>query len=279
MTRLFELQPVNGQQIIQVPGGAVGSHLLYIAFVTAPSAGTATVEYRRIGASGWIALKKVITSSLTSGELAFRIDGPVAGLRITIAGLVGGTGPNLWLDSQSLPADAFNGLAAITTQNYTETNAKNGVQYEISSNTAALAIGGNIDTIFTTGANPVVIKSRSVRFSGVSLTTRVYKAPTFTGGTVTPYFNLSDKNPVAGSVVIRTGATVTATGTEFGAPTFDIGSDGLGSSSLSTFSTFGIERVLAPNTTYLQRITNDSAAIQRVASYLTWYEGQTDIPL
>lgn len=221
----------------------------------------------------------MIASSLTSGELAFRIDGPVAGLRITIAGLVGGTGPNLWLDSQSLPADAFNGLAAITTQNYTETNAKNGVQYEISSNTAALAIGGNIDTIFTTGANPVVIKSRSVRFNGTSLATRVYKAPTFTGGTVTPYFNLSDKNPVAGSVVIRNGATVTATGTEFGAPTFDIGSDGLGSSSLSTFSTFGIERVLAPNTTYLQRITNDSAAIQRVSSYLTWYEGQTDIPL
>lgn len=171
-----------------------------------------------------------------------------------------------------------NGLRALTSQDYTSVNVKKGVQYEISSNTAVLADGANIDTIFITGAKPVIIKSRIVKFNGASLTTRVYRAPTHSGGAVAPYFNLNDKDPVVGGVVIRSGTTVTVVGTEFGAPTFDVGSVGQGNSSLSTYSVAGIERVLRPNTTYLQRITNDSGAAQRVTSYLTWYEGDLDFP-
>lgn len=171
-----------------------------------------------------------------------------------------------------------NGLRAITSQDYTSVNVKKGVQYEIASNTAALADAANIDTIFITGAKPVIIKSRLVRFNGTSLTTRVYRGPTHSGGAVAPYFNLNDKDPVVGGVVIRSGTTVTVVGTEFGAPTFDVGSAGQGNSSLSTYSVTGIERVLRPNTTYLQRITNDSGAAQRVTSYLTWYEGDPDFP-
>lgn len=179
----------------------------------------------------------------------------------------------------AMPVGLFAGTRAITVQNYIEANVKNGVQYEISANVAALGIGANIDTIFTTGAKPVVIKSRIVKFNGTSLATRVYRAPTFTGGTIAPYFNLNDRNPVTGSVVVRSGATVSAPGVEFGAPTFDIGSDGQGNSSLSTYAVTGIERLLAPNTTYLQRVTNDSPAIQRVSTYLTWFEGDTDLPV
>jgi hypothetical protein len=186
-----------------------------------------------------------------------------------------------WKDDLALDAmvlRVMNGLRAIAVQEYTSVNVKKGVQYEVASNTAALADTASIDTIFTTGAKPVIIKSRIVKFNGTSLTTRVYRAPTYTGGSVVPYFNLNDKNPVAGTAVIRGGATVTLAGTEFGAPTFDIGSIGNGNSSLSTYSVSGIERILLPNTTYLQRITNDSGATQRVASYLTWFEGTPDFP-
>lgn len=179
----------------------------------------------------------------------------------------------------AMPVGLFAGTRAISVQNYIEANVKNGVQYEVSANSAALAIDGNIDTVFTTGAKPVLIKSRIVKFNGASLVTRVYRAPTFTGGSIVPYFNLNDRNPVAGSVVILSGASVSDPGIEFGAATFDIGSEGLGSSSLSTYAVTGIERLLAPNTTYLQRVTNDSAAIQRVSTYLTWFEGDTDLPL
>lgn len=171
-----------------------------------------------------------------------------------------------------------NGLRALTSQSYTEVNVKKGQQYELSADTPTLANAANIDVIFTTGTLPVIIKSRQVKFNGASLLTRVYRSPTYTGGTVTPYFNLNDINPVAGLSLVRTTPTVTAPGTEFGAPTFDIGSTGQGNSSLSTYAITGIERVLQPNTTYLLRITNDSGATQRVSSYLTWYEGQTDFP-
>lgn len=216
-----------------------------------------------------------------NGQWGF--DGPCARLRVSLAGTNAVTARVvIWRgddSSSGIPSGAFSGLRAMTFQNYIEANVKNGVQYEIASDNLALAIGGNIDTIFTTGANPVVIKSRIVKFNGTHLTTRVYRTPTYTGGTITPYFNLNDRNPVAGTVVIRAGATVSAVGTEFGAPTFDIGSTNIGNTSVSTYTTLGIERILAPNTTYLQRITNDSPAIQEVTSYLSWFEGNTDLPL
>lgn len=216
-----------------------------------------------------------------SGQWSF--DGPCGRLRVSLAGTNAITARVvIWRgdDARSgIPSGAFSGLRAMTFQNYIEANVKNGVQYEISSDNLALANGASIDTIFITGVNPVVIKSRIVKFNGTHLTTRVYRTPTFTGGTITPYFNLNDRNPVAGTVVIRAGATVTAPGTEFGAPTFDIGSSNNGNTSVSTYTTLGIERILAPNTTYLQRITNDTAAIQEVSSYLSWFEGNTDLPL
>lgn len=186
-----------------------------------------------------------------------------------------------WKDDLAIDAmwlRVMNGLRALVFQDYVSVNVKKGVQYEIAGNTAVLADGASIHTIFTTGPLPVLIKSRIVKFNGTSLATRVYRAPTYTGGTVTPYFNLNDKDPVAGGVVIRTLPTVTNVGTEFGAPTFDIGSAGVGNTSLSTYSVGGIERVLRPNTTYLQEILNDSGAAQRVSSYLTWYEGGIDFP-
>lgn len=279
MASSFPLNPVNGVQTIPVPGGSVGFHQLYLAFGTAPSAGTVSIEIRRIGSAIWRPVQKATAVSITSGELAVRVDSSVAGIRVTFAGLVGGVAPGLWLMSQDVPADAFNGFAAMIIQNYTEANVKNGVQYEFSGDNLALANLGTIDTIFTTGANPVVIKGRTVKFNGSHLTTRVYRAPTYTGGAIAPYFNLNDRNPVSGSATIRTGAAVSAPGTEFGAPTFDVGSVGQGNSSLSTFSVFGIERLLAPNTAYLQRITNDSGATQEVSSYLTWYDGGVDFPL
>lgn len=279
MATNFPLNPVNGVQTIPVPGGSVGFHQLYIAFATAPSAGTVSVEIRRIGSAIWRPLQRATAVSIISGELAVRVDSSIAGIRITFASLVGGTAPSLWLMSQDMPADSFNGFAAMIIQNYIEANVKNGVQYEFSGENLTLGIGANIDTIFTTGANPVVIKSRIAKFNGTHLTTRVYRGPTFTGGVVTPYFNLNDKNPVSGVATIRTGATVSAPGTEFGAPTFDLGSSGVGNVSVSTFSVSGIERILAPNTVYLQRTINDSLAVQAVSTYLTWYEGGIDFPL
>lgn len=178
-----------------------------------------------------------------------------------------------------LPVGLFNGNRAITQQNYTEANVKNGSQFELSSAPVSLSAGANLDLVFITGNVPVIIKGRTVKFNGILLTTRVYRAPTYTGGAPVTPFNLNDINPNATTVQILAGATVTSPGIEFGAPTYEIGSAGLGNVQISTYSTLGVERVLRPNTVYLQRTTNDDTSAQLVTGALTWYEGFTDLPI
>jgi len=178
-----------------------------------------------------------------------------------------------------LPDGLFSGTRATTIQNYTEANVKNGVQFEISSPVTSLAAGANLDVIFITGSKPVIIKGRTIKFNGVFLTTRVYRDPSYTGGTPVTPFNLNDINPVDTTVQVISGATVSSPGTEFGAPTYEIGSSGIGNVQISTYSTQGIERELRPNTVYLQRTTNGDGTAQSVTGALTWYEGAPDLPL
>jgi len=180
----------------------------------------------------------------------------------------------------SFPPGVFTGLRAMTVQGYTEANVKNGVQYELSSYNAALGVApASQRTIFVTGSKPVAVKARLVAFDGAGIEARVYKGPTYTGGTPVPYFNLSDINPIAGGVQVISGATITASGAEFGARSYLIGSVSPGSQTVGSFGVTGQERNLAPNTTYmLELISMDSAKAQRVAAYLSWYEGGLDLP-
>lgn len=179
-----------------------------------------------------------------------------------------------------IPDGAFTGMRAMTSQSYTEANVKNGVQYEVSSYNAALAASANVRTIFVTGAKTVAIKARLIAFDGAGIEARVYKLPTYSGGTVAPYYNLSDVNPVAGGVTILAGATVTNPGTEFGARSYLIGSIEPGSQSSGTFAVAGNERNLAANTAYmLELVSMDTAKAQRVSAYLSWYEGGFDLPV
>lgn len=179
----------------------------------------------------------------------------------------------------NVPDGLFSGTRAMTQQNYVEANVKNGVQFEVAAPPLSLGGGLSRDTIFITGSKPVIIKDRFVKFNGILLETHIYRAPTYTGGTPATIYNLNDINPVATTVQVLTGATVTNVGTEFGAPTYDIGSAGIGNVQLSTYSLSGAERILRPDTTYLQRILNADIAAQLITGYLTWYEGEPDLPL
>jgi hypothetical protein len=278
----FEIPLANGVHTHDIEN-VTGYHQIMLGFTQYPTAGRMAIEFQPIGVDGWFPIPEAQNLDLSLPRYAIAFGG-IHRLRFTISGLSGGVGlfcqvitTQQW-PGIAMPPGLFEGLRAMTVQNYTEANVKNGVQYEASSNTAALVAGASIDTIFITGAFPVLIKNRIVQFNGNSLLTRVYRAPSYTGGTPAAYFNMDDIGPVAGGVQILSGATVSAAGTEFGAPTYSIGSTDVGNSSLSTFSTQGVERRLRPNTAYLQRITNDSAATQRVTSYLSWFEGGSDLP-
>lgn len=196
----------------------------------------------------------------------------------------GSSGPIIVQDYNSviLPSEAINprvmiGMEAFTMQSFVEANCKNGTQFEAATYTPVFAAGTSKDIIAITGSKPVLIKNREFTFTGDELSTAIYRAPTYTGGTPFPYYNLSDLNPQVGEVVLLTGATVTSVGVQI-SPTYQLlGSVPQGGQAVTPTnaesSLSGMERVLRPNTTYLLRTTNTSLAAMKLSSKSTWYEG------
>src|SRR5690606_15461938 len=176
------LQPVNGAQLVHIPCGVIVFHMLYLAFAVAPSAGTVKVEYREIGSTIFKQLQKVNGVSVTTGELAFRVDGPVAVLRVTFTGLVGGTLPLLWLETADRPALLYQGEAAMTVQDYISANVKKGLQFEASGLSLDVAAGATVTVVFKTGAKEVLVKARQIGFTGPRITAEVHKGVVFTPG-------------------------------------------------------------------------------------------------
>lgn len=197
--------------------------------------------------------------------------------------VTGGHGPvivqsydSVIFPSETIDPRVYIGLQALTVQSFTEANCKNGTQYEVTTfepNFAPLAVR---DFVVLTGTKPVLIKNRLFEFTGSLIQTTIYKNPVYTGGTIIPYFNLSDINPVTGESVILGAPTVSSTGTQI-SPTFslvgNIPQTGQAVISKSAEnSVTGLERVLAPNSVYLYRTVNAGTA-SILASKTTWYEG------
>lgn len=183
------------------------------------------------------------------------------------------TGFSTMLD---LTAEYFNGTRAINTQSYIESNAKRGRQHE-SSVLATLAGSASRDTIFLTGALPVSLKGRVISHTGGGITASIFTGATYTGGTQFIYQNASDINPVAGLSQIIVGSTILTDGTLAFAPTYLIGNlsnQGKGGSNKIA----GTENLLKPNTAYLLRIESLDNQSQEVSSFITWYEGDLDLP-
>ena len=176
-----------------------------------------------------------------------------------------------------LPEDVIIGRRAVTVAPYIEQNSKAGAQHEGSTLLLAVAGLASNNTIFKTGALPVSLKGRIIGYTGDGVTASIYTGATYTGGTSVPYQNASDINPVAGLSEIIVGATITTEGTLAFAPDNIIGNksnQGKGSSG----SIIGRESLLKPNTVYLFRLTSLDTSAQDIASLLTWYEGDLDLP-
>lgn len=95
MFAIFPLDLNSNPQVLPLVGGMPGSLNVYLKFATAPSAGNASIEYKRPGSDAWLFLQNCQSASVTTGQLVGKIDGGVSALRITFAGLTGGTIPVL----------------------------------------------------------------------------------------------------------------------------------------------------------------------------------------
>lgn len=258
-------------------------HMLSFDFSVPPN-GTLKIETQAFGAppTDWQPVYGASGIPLTSPVKSVSFVAPIARYRFTVAGasitaIV--TVTDLSNSSGSgFPPGAFTGTRALTTQSYTEANVKLGTQFETASLNSSLSAGANFDIIVKTGALPITVKSRQIAFTGTGMTARVYKGTSYAGGTPVAVFNLSDRVANPSTVTVLSAPTISSVGTEFGAPTFGIGTEGSGNRPVSTYSVPGIERSLAANSTYLLRITNDDIASQKVSAYLTFYEGNTDLP-
>lgn len=182
-----------------------------------------------------------------------------------------GRGTNL------IPSGVYTGTRAMTVQSYVEANIKNGVQFEGSTLISALDNGESNDTIFLTGNKPVVLKARNISYTGDGVVASIYQSPTYTLGTSAPYQNPNTINPVTGLSSILVGATITDDGELIFAPIYHVGNtsrQGRGATDVAV----GGERILKPDTPYLLRLTGIGTA-QNVSSFLSWYEGNKDLPL
>jgi hypothetical protein len=190
---------------------------------------------------------------------------------IVVQSIDGAITPSGFIDPR-----VYVGTQAFTVQSFVEANCKNGSQFEFTTYNSLVTAGQTRDFVVTTGAKPVLLKNRIFTFTGSELTTTIYRSPTFSGGTIVPYYNLSDINPMVGGVTIRATPTITAVGTQVGSSFTLLGNiPQTGQAIITTQAENnvpGLERVLRPNTTYLFRTVN-TGTDTKIFSKSTWYEG------
>ena len=286
----FQIPLVNGT--VEVPIELASHqeatfHKIQWGFISQPSSGTFSLEGKQTDGSYIPISSRASERTLTSGNSLLFV-GSFSGLRFTISGVTGGSGAvvTLWSYDQSPtlgpPEGVYTGSRALTVQSYIESNCKNGAQYELTTYTAGVASGAIRDFIIITGDKPVLLKNRLFQFTGERITTSVFRGPTYTGGTPIAYYNLNDINPVAGTIQVLGTPTVTSVGTQVSPTTDILGNLPQGGQSFTATEAesgvVGLERIFRPNTTYLFRTINNSAAAINISSRSTWYEGFPDIP-
>lgn len=165
-------------------------------------------------------------------------------------------------------------ISNITTQSYTERANKQGKLFTASRRVESVAGGSNLDSIFITGTKQVVFNQRIIGYTGKGVITSIYRGAVATGGTAAEINNPNDLTPQAVTAQLLTGATVTSIGQLTVAATYSEGNasnQGQGNSQ----ARLGEQVIMAPNTTYLLRITSLDTLAQNINAYVSWFEDDT----
>ena len=281
---LINVPMANGVTSVVLNSGAIGQFEITLnATAGAPSAGTLKIEglnwagnYDVIEGATAIAL-----TSLAGGPINLSDYGHWQSLRLTLSGVTGGSGLLYGVANAqpfSLPDFAATGGRALNVQSYVESNTKLGSQFYILVN-GSVAASGTYNLVFTTGSKVVLVKGRSLYTNGTSVSLQIFKAPIgVSGGTPIAVQNYNDINPVATTASGLSGATVTGNGTAWGGLEHIYNSSAAGQRTGSGLAPGG-DRVLLPNKSYMVQIVNgDSTAAAPFDYFLTWFEGQPDLP-
>ena len=132
--------------------------------------------------------------------------------------------------------------------------------------TGVLTTGADFDVLIRTLAGePVALRVQTL--AGTAFTVEIFEAPTTSadGSGVTEVNRNRKGTPASSTLVAFTGPTVTGAGTSIGAQTVPA------AASVEAGETE--EYVLAADTDYLVRITNDDAGSQTLGVKVLWTEG------
>lgn len=183
--------------------------------------------------------------------------------------------------SEGPPDGLYAGQRAMTVQNYTEANVKNGVQYELTT-FVTLPGSGTSSYIITTAGKPAILKGRSISLDGLGIKMEIFKDTTYTGGTPLQSYNLNTYIAIPSTVVVRGAPTILTVGTKAGADRYILGNNPAANTNVVSSTAFsdaaGNELILAPNTVHHFRTTSLDTDPQTVYSYNTWFEGTPDLP-
>ncbi|WAX22810.1 hypothetical protein MAJJADAN_00048 [Pseudomonas phage Amjad_SA] len=280
----FPLALTNTSQIFSLAGGMVGAQQIVLTFTANPSAGTAKIEVLPVGSTSWVTLQKALALPLNAAPYFIRSAGWISAVRVTLAGVTGGAGGLLWVQQSEIPVGTFEGLAAITTQPYTEANVKNGLQFYIRAvwpKTETIPSGATRKIWFNTGSSPVIVKARVFEFDAEELRIDLYAGPTgVSGGTVITPQNYNRVAPVAAVSSALKNVTTVTDGTPFD-PTDPEYFFGASNSPQRTPGSIlqGRERILPANAQFIVAITNTGSSAARAQYFLDYYQGATDLPL
>lgn len=281
MTYRLTVPATDGVYVRDVPDYAAYHQLIISGQL--PTAGRMRVEYRLPGRTDWLPVVEAERLDISAQAITVAY-GAIDAYRFTVSGVSGGGGlldvavisMETW-PGIGMPPGVFTGDRAMTMQFYDEANKKRGLQWE-ASRLVTLA-DTQVYSIIRTGSKPVDLKSRSLGYTGVGVVGRIYKAPTYTGGTADPWFNMNPRYlGTEPEVQLLTGFTLTNPGTKCGADIFGIGPSS-NQSRGATPHDYGSNRILdEPNTAYLLEIASLDPASQQVTARLEIYEGPLDLP-
>lgn len=281
MSKNYPISLANGSQIIAIAGGAEGTNFITLAFDVPPTSGTVKVESRAVGDDTWSVISGFNNVPATADK-TIRLYGSVSQLRVTFAGLVGGSGASVWFATaagEGFPPMVFEGHRALNVQGYVESNVKLGIQFYVQVALPSIAAAQTYKMLLRTGSMPVLIKERDFSARGEAVQIQIFKAPTVTAtGTAVPVQNFNDVNPVASQSLFYKGVTTSSDGTAWGDAQRLFGASATGQRASANLAPGG-DRVLATNRDYLIVVTNTGTGSVDADYFLTWAEVTPDLPL
>lgn len=273
----------NGTYTLDI-GDQIGQVDVVLVCTAPPAAGSVRIQgvtwagaTVQLGGASALSLPALASGPLRAGDF-----GHFQQLIVTVSGVgTPGGAVQVLVTNQSVagPAEAYTGYRAQVVQSYVETNTKLGTQFYLRAS-ATLGAGASWSLGFLTGALPVLIKGRDCYARTESLAITLFKGSTYTGGTPIVIQNYNDIAPVTSTVTAAAGVTPTVNGTQWGGSEHIYGESTAGQRSGSSLPPGG-DRVLAPNKAYMVTLTNNSSgggATTDLDYYLTWFEGQPDLP-